>query len=122
MVLHPHPKCLHFLLQVPADAAHAQDPEGFAFGVVAEGWWGISAPGIGAESDHGGIEGAEGAEDEEHGCVGCGVVDGGGDIGDMDGVGCAGGDVDLVVTGAWGEEWLVSCSSARIRMEFVERK
>ena len=101
MVLHLHPKHLHFLLQVPADTTHAQDPKGFTFGVVAEWRWRISAPGVGAQSDHGSVEGAQGAEDEEDGCVGCGVVDGGRDVGDVDGVGGTGRHVKLVVAGTW---------------------
>ena len=49
----------------------------------------------------GGVEVAQGAEEEEDGGVGGCGVDGGGDVGDADGGGGAGRDVDLVVAGAW---------------------
>ena len=49
------------------------------------------------------VEVAQCAKDEEDGIVCCGIVDSAGNVGDMDVVLCAGGDVDLVVAGAW---WL----------------
>lgn len=54
-----------------------------------------------SESEHGGVEAAQGAQDQEHVCVCCGVVDDCGDVGDTDAAFAAGCCVDLVVAGAW---------------------
>lgn len=69
---------------------------------MAQGGRGVPAPLPRAEGGHRDGEVAEGAEDEEEGYVGGGVVDCRGGVGDEDGAGGAGGDVDLVVAGAWG--------------------
>lgn len=82
--------------EVPANTAHAEDTEDLIFGVVAKGWRGVAAPLMGAEGEEGGVEVSEGAEEEEEGCVCCGGVDGGGDVGDVDLMVRAGGDVDSV--------------------------
>lgn len=83
--------------EVAPDAAHAEDAEGFAEGVVAEGGGRCAAPGAGAEGEDGWVEVAEGGEEEEEGGVGgCGGEGGGRGVGDVDSVGGAGGDVDSV--------------------------
>lgn len=73
-----HTKDVHFLLEVASDATHAQDAEDFAPGVVAEGWGRGALEGALAEVQQRGVEVAERAEDQEGGCVGCGIV---GDLG-----------------------------------------
>lgn len=95
MVCDGHPQSGGFGRQVAPDAAHAEDAEGFAEGVVAEGGGRCAAPGAGAEGEDGGVEVAEGGEEEEEGGVGgCGGEGGGRGVGDVDFVGGAGGDVD----------------------------
>lgn len=69
---------------------------------MAECGRGCAAPGAVAEGEHRGLEVAQGAEEEEERCVGCGGVDGGGDVGDGDVRGGAGGGGELVVACAWG--------------------
>jgi len=62
----------------------------------------MSAPLALATREHGRVETAQGAEDQKHGGVGRGVVDGRRDVEDADVVLCAGVDIDLVVAGACG--------------------
>lgn len=99
-----HPERLGLPLQVASDAAHAQDPQDLAFGVVAQRGRGLAAPFALAKGEHGGVEVAQGADDQEHVHIGGGIVHGGGDVGDPDWgfSGAAGVDVDLVIAGSWG--------------------
>ena len=106
MINDRHAEGFCFGLQVAPDAAHAEDAEDLALRVVAERLWRGAAPCVLPERLDAWVVVAEGAEDQEHGCVGGCVVDGVGDVGDVDAVGGAGGDVDLVVAGAWGEVML----------------
>lgn len=55
------------------DSAHAEDTEEFVLRVIAE--LGGAAPGGGADRGVGDVDPAQGAEHEEDGYVGCGVVD-----------------------------------------------
>ena len=57
-----------------ANPAHAEDSEHFSGGVVAEGEVG-AAPLSSTHRGEGDGDAAEGAEEEEEGCVGCGGVD-----------------------------------------------
>lgn len=85
MIYSLHPKHLSFRLQIPSDAAHAQDPERLALRVVAQSRGRVSAPFAFSEGVHARVEVAEGADDEEHVDVcGC-VVDGCGHVGDQNG-------------------------------------
>lgn len=63
--------------------------------VVAEGGRRRAAPGGGrvTQVEERVVEVAEGAEEEEERGVGCGVIDGGGDVGGEDGASGEGGDV-----------------------------
>jgi len=79
-----HAQRLRFLGEILPDAAHAQDAEHLALGVVAQRGRGIAAPGAVAEGEHRGVEVAEGAEEEEERGVGCGGVDGRGHVRDGD--------------------------------------
>lgn len=103
MVDNRHTKGFSFGFQIAANAAHAQDTKDFALRVVAEGDWGIAAPLLLTEREHGVVEVAEGAENEEHVCIGCGVVGGGGDVRENQGWIARSADVrvDLVVAGSW---------------------
>lgn len=76
VVLHRHSERLSLDLEITSDAAHTEDTEDLALGVVAEGWVGVTLPGAGAQGDHAGVEVAQGAKDQEHVCVGGGIVDG----------------------------------------------
>ena len=67
------------------------------------------------------IEAAQGAESKEDGGVSGGIVDGGGDVGDLDGVCCADWDVDLVVAGAWGEGLIVGEPEVERAREEIDR-
>lgn len=100
MILHAHPKRLRLLLQVPSDAAHAQDPQHLALRIVAQRRIDVALPLAGAHGEHGAVEAAQGAQDQEYVVVGGCVVDGRGCVGDADIVRRAGVDVDLVVAGA----------------------
>lgn len=101
MIPNLHPECGGLSGDVFAYAAHAENPQGFVARVVAQFETRVAVPFTLAEGFYGQGEVAEGAEDEEDGDVGGGVVDGGGGVGDEDGVGGACWDVDLVVSGAW---------------------
>lgn len=92
-----HAKGAGLVGDVAADAAHAQDPEDLAAGVVAEIRGRLAAPLTLAGGDHGGGEVPQRAEEEEHGDIGRGIVHGGGGVGDADLAGGAGVDVDGVV-------------------------
>lgn len=101
MILHLHPEHPRPPRHRPPDPPHPQDPQHLALRVVPQR--GVRAPLelARAEGGHGDGEVAQRAEDEEDGDVGGGVVYGGGDVGDEDVAGGAGGYVDLVVAGAW---------------------
>lgn len=101
MILHPHPQRLGPLLHFPPDAPHAQDAQQLALRVVPERGGGGAFPGVLAQRRDCGGEVSESAEEQEERGVGGGGVDGGGHVGDLDVPGGAGGDVDLVVAGAW---------------------
>ncbi len=101
MIDNPHAKRLRLLLHIPPNAPHAQNPQHFALGVMAQRRRRVAAPGALAQVLQGGVVVAQGAEEEEDGGVGGGGVDGGGDVGDANRGRGAGGDVDLVVAGAW---------------------
>lgn len=94
IIPNPHPKCQRLLGHVPPDAAHTQDAEYLTLGIVAERRRWVSPPGTSAQGRHGAGKVAQGAEHEPDVEVGCGVVDGGGGVGDEDGAVCTGGDVD----------------------------
>lgn len=98
-----HTKHIHFELQIAADAAHAQDPQCFALGVVAQGGRRVAFERAAAERLHRGIEVAQRAEDEEDGRVGRAVVGDAGDVADQERrvAGGAGVGVDLVVAGSF---------------------
>lgn len=110
MVLHGHPKRFSFNLKVSPDASHAEYAEDLSLGIVAQGWARDAAPISGAQGDHASVEVAQGAENQEHICVGGGIIDGRRGVGDADGVLGAGVHVDLVVSGPW--VWL-ACNSLR---------
>lgn len=103
MIHDRHAKRLGLLLHVPPDAAHAHDPQHFALGVMAQRRRRVAPPGPQAQVLQRRVEVAQRAQEEEDGGVGGGGVDGGGDVRDADRGRGAGGDVDLVVAGAWGE-------------------
>lgn len=84
MVHDTHTQRRSLLGKVLPDAAHAQDAEHLALRVVAQRGRGVAAPGAVAEGEHGGVEVAEGAEEEEERSVRCGGVDGRGNVGDGD--------------------------------------
>jgi hypothetical protein len=63
----------------------------------------VSSPVAIAQREHGRVEAAESAEDEKHVCVGGAIIDSGRHVGHAYLSACAGGDVDLVVTGTLGE-------------------
>lgn len=103
MILHLHAES-HFdlFLQFPADATHAQDAQDFPLGIMAvRRSRGTAAPGTAAQSVQGGVEEAEGAEEKKKGGIGCGGIDDGRRVGDLDPHGGAGWDVDLIIAGAW---------------------
>lgn len=84
MVHDAHSQRRSLAREVLPDAAHAQDAEHLALWIVAQRGRRIAAPGAVAEGEHGGVEVAEGAEEEEERGVGCGGVDGRGDVRDGD--------------------------------------
>lgn len=98
-----HAKRLRLLLQIAADTTHAEDAEHLVLWVVTERGSGMSTPVAVAQREHGPVEAAERAEDEEHVCVGGAIVNSGRYVGYADSAACAGGGVDLVVAGALGE-------------------
>ena len=108
-----HTKRLGLLLQISADAAHAQDSKHLILWVVTEwrGW--VAAPVAVTQREHGRVEAAEGTEDEKHVCVGCTIIDSGRHVGYADLSACAGGGVDLVVAGALGEVLGLRCQEEK---------
>lgn len=112
MVLHGHSKGLGLNLEVASNAAHTKDTEDLALGVVAQGWVGVAAPVAGAQGDHAGVEVAQCAEDQEHVCVGGGIVDSRRCVGNADVVLGAGAHIDLVVSGAC--VWSAYCSASSL--------
>ena len=68
----------------------------------------MSTPVAVAQREHGPVEAAERAEDEEHVRVGSTIVNSGRYVGYADSAAGAGGGVDLVVAGALGE--MLGCS------------
>lgn len=100
MVANLHAKRARLDSYVASDATHAENTEDFPLRVVAEcGKRAAAKLGL-AECFHGDGQVAQRAEEKEDGYVGGCVVDGCGGVGDVDGVCCAGFDVDLVVSGA----------------------
>lgn len=69
---------------------------------MAKGRGGLAAPFVAAERSLRCVEAPERAQDQKHGRVSRGGVDGSGHIGNVDFARCAGRYVDLVVAGAWG--------------------
>lgn len=100
MIPNLHPESGGLAGDILANAAHAENSEDFVARVMAELETRVAVPFPLAEGFNGEGEVAEGAEDEEDGDVGGGVVDGGGGVGDEDGVGGACWYVDLVISGA----------------------
>lgn len=100
MILHRHTQRLGFGFHTPAYPSHPQDPQDFAFWVVAEGRWRGAAELALAEVLESDIESTQGAKHEEDACVGCRVIHDCGDIGHANIGGCAIGDVALVVAGS----------------------
>lgn len=103
MVNNPHPKRLGLLLQIPANAAHSQDTQNLALGVMAEHGRRLAAPLALAEGENARVEVAQGPDDQEHIDIGGGVVDSRGGVGDEDWgfAETAGVDIYLVIAGAW---------------------
>lgn len=116
VILHRHPKHPRPPRHRPPNPPHPQDPQHLSLRVAPQR--GLRAPLelSRAEGRHRDGEVAEGAEDEENGDVGGGVVHGGGDVGDEDVAGGAGGYVDLVVAGTW------CCLSGCLGSSFVRGK
>lgn len=92
-----HAKLVHLGLEVTPDTTHTQDTEDLALRIVAEWWSWLTTPFALTKRQHRGVEVAEGANDQENGCVGGGVVDSGGYVGDEQRrlTFCTGVDVDL---------------------------
>ena len=81
-----------------ADPAHPQYAQRLALRLVREAH--LAAPFACAEGGEGDVDAPQGAQDEEHGCVGAAGVDGSGGVRDGDAAGGAGVRVDGVVAGA----------------------
>ena len=100
VVANLHAKRPHLVGHIAPDAAHAEDSQNLAPGVVAQLRRRVAAPLAPAQGGHGGGQVAQGAEEQEDSHVGGGIVDGRRRVGDADVPVCAGGDIDLVVAGA----------------------
>lgn len=100
MVPDLHAECACLPCNVPPDPAHTENSQNLALGIVAEGGQGIATPLASANGLHAGREVAQRSQDQEDGQVGGCVVDGRGRVGDEDGVGCASGDVNLIIARA----------------------
>lgn len=99
VILDLHAEGAGALRHGPPDAAHAQNAQDLALGVVAQRE-GFPAPVAAAYGGQGHVDAAEGAEHQQQGDVGRGVVDGDGRAGDLDPAVVASGHVDVVVAGA----------------------
>lgn len=79
-----HPKRgAGFARHVAPDAAHAEDAQDFGFRVATQRWRGRASELAAAEVGHGRVELAQRPEHQEQARVGGGVVDGNGDVGDL---------------------------------------
>lgn len=97
-----HTESLSLLLQVPSNAAHSQNSQSLALGIVAKACRWLTSPLSFSESVHASIEVAKGAKNEEHIHIGSGVIHGRRHIRDEErgvtGTACV--DIYLVVASA----------------------
>lgn len=100
MVLDLHTEGQRLLGHVAPDPPHAQDSQRLALRVAAHGRRRVPVPLAPPQGHDGDVEVPQGAQHEEDGRVGGGVVHCGGDVGDADAVFRAGMHVDRVVSRA----------------------
>lgn len=104
MIDRGHTECVCLLLQIPPDAAHAQNAEDLALRIMSQRRKRLAPPFAFAQRHHARVEVAQGTDDQEHVDVGGCVVDCGWGVGDPNWrrARAAGVHVDLVVSGSWG--------------------